>query len=173
MNVLRIQLGAGVAFAACIALSTVHPWGNPHIGIQPGAPLLEGANVPENVRIALATKCGDCHSETTRYPIYSHIAPVSWMIEHDVREGRQSLNMSQWQSYSNEFRISVLTRVASEVHTGQMPPRNYVMLHPGARLSQQDLQLIYDWAKAERKRIQQAAGHVSDSSSFQLPIGKP
>jgi hypothetical protein len=95
------------------------------------------------------------------------------MIEHDVREGRQSLNMSQWQSYSNEFRISVLTRVASEVHTGQMPPHMYVMLHPGARLSQEDQQLLYDWAKSERKRIRQEAGHMSDRPSFDQTMGKP
>src|SRR5215469_9905682 len=100
----------------------IHPWGNPRANVQPGAPLLEGSNAPDNVRAVLEAKCGDCHSEKTRYPAYSYIAPVSWMIEHDVHDARSHMNLSHWQSYSDENRINVLTRMASMVHTEQMPP---------------------------------------------------
>src|SRR4029077_9359982 len=98
MNLARIQLALGCTFALGIALSTVHPWGNPCAGIDPNAPLMGTSQVPGNVRMILETKCGDCHSEKTRYPIYAHFAPVSWMIDRDVHQGRSDLNMSQWQS---------------------------------------------------------------------------
>ena len=173
MNLAKVQVALGCMFALGVALSTVHPWGNPRAGIHPDAPLLGASQVPDNVRAILETKCGDCHSEKTRYPIYSHFAPVSWMIDRDVRHGRNYLNMSQWQSMNNESRISVLTRMASVVHNEQMPPRTYVMLHPGARLSPQEQQLIYEWAKAERKRLRQAANNPTDQSSVEMKTTKP
>jgi hypothetical protein len=55
--------------------------------------------------------------------------------------------------------------MASEVHTGQMPPQTYVLIHPHARLSSEEQQLIYDWAKSERKYLRQALGPGSDQSS--------
>ena len=173
MNLAKIQLGLGCMFALGVALSTVHPWGNPRSGIHPDGPLLGNSQVPDNVRAILAAKCGDCHSEKTRYPIYSYFAPLSWMIERDVRHGRSMLNLSQWQSMNDESRISVLTRMASVVHNEQMPPRTYAMLHPGARLSPEEQQLVYEWAKAERKRIRQAINHLTDKSSVELKTTKP
>ena len=173
MSLAKVQLALGCTFALGVALSTVHPWGNPRVGIDPGAPLLATSQVPDNVRTILETKCGDCHSEKTRYPIYSHFAPVSWMIDRDVRHGRSHMNMSQWQSMNNEGRTSVLTRMASVVHNEQMPPRTYVMLHPGARLSPQEQELIYEWAKAERKRIRQTVNNPTDQSSVEMKTTKP
>jgi cytochrome c len=163
----KIQLTLGCLFAASIGLSTIHPSGNPRTGAQLGAPVLEGADTPERVRAVLETKCGDCHSQNTRYPLYSHLAPLSWMIERDVREGREKLDLSRWQFYTIEGRINALTRMASEAHTGQMPPRTYVLIHHQARLSPEEQQLIYDWAKSERKHLRQASGPGSDQPSFQ------
>ena len=41
--------------------------------------------------------CFDCHSNETEWPAYSRVAPVSWLIQHDVSEGRAVLNFSEWQ----------------------------------------------------------------------------
>jgi cytochrome c len=164
MNLAKIQLGVGCLFAVSIVLSTIHPWGNPRTGARSDAPLLEGSSVPDNVRGLLAAKCGDCHSERTHYPLYAHIAPVSWMMERDIHSARSQMNLSEWQFTNSESRISVLTRMASVVRTGQMPPRMYVMLHRGARLSPEEEQQIYEWAKAERKRIRQEVPQRSDQS---------
>jgi cytochrome c len=161
----EIELAFGCILSACIALSTFHPGGNPRKGARPGAPLLESSDLPARVRATLESKCGDCHSDKTQYPIYSHIAPISWLIERDIREGRKSLNLSEWQSLSDEDRVNAMTRIASEVNAGQMPPRNYAILHPSARLTPEDETLIYEWVKAERKRIRQATSHRSDHAS--------
>lgn len=169
----KVELGLGCLLAASIALSTIHPLGNPRIDAHPGAPLLEGTEVPQRVRTVLEAKCGDCHSQNTRYPLYSHLAPITWMIDHDVREGRASLDMSRWRSYNSEERINALTRMASEVHTGQMPPRSYVVLHPHARLSPEEQKLIYDWAKSERKRLRRPPVTSTNQSFAELRIQKP
>ena len=158
MSAVRICLAAAALFAASVALSFVHLGGNPRSRAATGA-LLDGSGVPADVLHVLETKCGDCHSEKTSWPAYSRLAPVSWFIEHDVREGREHLNMSQWQHYTSQARIDLLSRIASEVRSGEMPLRQYLILHPQARLTSEEQQLIYDWAKSERRHIrQQIAG---------------
>lgn len=172
MRLANILLATGSLFAASIMLSTIHPWGNPRLGTHLDAPLLEGSTAPDNVRAILAAKCGDCHSEGTHYPIYAHLAPVSWVLDRDIQDARSNLNLSQWQSMNRESRMSVLTRMAAVAHTGQMPPRPYVMLHPGARLSPEEQEQIYAWAKTERKRIRQEMNERTAQSGAAPGTGK-
>jgi cytochrome c len=162
MNPTRIALAAGALFAAAIALSFVHPWGNLRSGAEADAPLLHGSAVPDEVRHVLEKKCADCHSTNTEWPLYSRLAPGSWLVEHDVHEGRNHLNMSQWQRYNFETQVDLLAEIASEARTGQMPVKQYLILHPKARLSSEEQQLIYDWAKAERKHIKQQMEALQD-----------
>jgi len=138
--------------ALVIVLSSIHPWGN-LCATESSNALLEGTTVPANVRNVFETKCADCHSENTHWPAYSRVAPASWLIEHDVHDGRSHMNLSQWQHYSLEDQATLLNRIAAEVRSGQMPPKRYLVLHPQAKLSPEEQQLIYDWAKAERKQI--------------------
>lgn len=81
--------------------------------------------------------CFDCHSNQTTWPWYSNIAPVSWLVQRDVDEGRSNLNFSQW---------SALRRGAGDaseqIQRGSMPPWFYVMLHPSAGLSDADRQAL-------------------------------
>ncbi len=165
MNPTRIASAAGAMFAASIALSFVHPWGNLRSGVQADTPLLDGSAVPDKVRHVLEKKCADCHSTNTEWPLYSRLAPGSWLVEHDVHEGRDHLNMSQWQRYNLETQIDLLTSIASEVRSGQMPVKQYLILHPKARLSPEEQQLIYDWAKAERKNIRRQLEGLQDKSA--------
>ena len=51
---------------------------------------------PPQVAALLHTACYDCHSSETRWPWYSHIAPMSWQIAKDVNDGRDNLNFSDW-----------------------------------------------------------------------------
>jgi len=96
--------------------------------------------------------CQNCHSEKTEWPWYSYAPPLSWLVEHDVSEARQHLNFSRWSQYSSEQRRELLTKIAAEVRSKEMPPQRYQALHPEARISDQDRRRIYDWAKKERKR---------------------
>jgi cytochrome c len=158
-------LGAVVAFVVCVALSLVHPYGDVRAGTGRGDPLLAGATVPPDVLNVLSTKCADCHSSNTHWPLYSRIAPGSWLMESDVADGRTHLNLSQWQRYSPESQAQLLSRIASEARSGQMPPRNYLLLHPNAKLSVDEQDLLYDWAKSERKRLKQHSANKQDTSS--------
>ena len=144
---------AGVALlASSVALSFAHPWGNLR-SVAPGAQLLEGSAVPGDVRGVLEKKCADCHSNQTHWPLYSRVAPASWLMEHDVHTGRSAMNLSLWEGMNAEDRIATLTRIAAEVRNGEMPPKPYTMLHPANRLTETDQQQITAWARSERKHI--------------------
>ena len=77
--------------------------------------------------------CFDCHSNETEWPAYSRVAPVSWLIQHDVSEGRAVLNFSEWQRPQEEA-----TEAAEEVLEGEMPLQMYQLMHAHARLSAAD-----------------------------------
>jgi hypothetical protein len=75
--------------------------------------------------------CFDCHSNETVWPWYSNIAPVSWLVYRDVAEGRHRLNFSDWQN----ARLREPGELASAVNEGEMPPIQYLLMHPTAKLS--------------------------------------
>jgi cytochrome c len=173
MNVQRIGFVCGALFVGSVALSAIHPWGNPRSGVEPKAQLLQSSNVPEEVRRVLEKKCGDCHSESTHYPAYTRLAPVSWMIERDVHQGRAVLDLSRWQFYTADNQADLLTRIASEARSGEMPLKQYLLLHPDNRLTAQEQQQIYDWAKAERRRIRQQLSENSNKPAVNSRTERP
>jgi hypothetical protein len=74
--------------------------------------------------------CGACHSNLTSWPIESNLAPFSWLIQRDVEEGRSKLNFSEWNRPEQETED-----IAGVISEGEMPPTQYKLLHPSARLS--------------------------------------
>jgi hypothetical protein len=80
---------------------------------------------------ALAVRaCFDCHSNETVWPWYTYVAPVSWLTQYDVDEGRRKLNYSEWDRGQREAHES-----AKSVRTGEMPPWLYLLPRPHARLT--------------------------------------
>jgi hypothetical protein len=89
-------------------------------------------------------------------PFYGRIAPMSWLMARDVRQARLRMNLSQWQEYSTDDRITLLSEIGSAVKNHEMPVQRYVLLHKEARLSDQERGQIYQWTRAERKRLKSA-----------------
>ncbi len=84
--------------------------------------------------------CGDCHSNETKWPWYSSIAPVSWLVAYDVHEGREHFNVSMWGvQEENEG-----DEAAEEVREGEMPPFGYLLAHPEARLDEAEKRELID-----------------------------
>jgi hypothetical protein len=98
----------------------------------------------------LERSCYDCHSNETQWPWYSQVAPVSWLVHHDVVEGREHLNFSEWNQLSPDKRDHKLEEIEELVSEGDMPLAYYLPLHPAARLSEADKQAVVSWSKQER-----------------------
>lgn len=80
--------------------------------------------------------CFDCHSNETQWGWYSNVAPMSWLIQRDVQEGREKLNWSEWTNPSRE------NESVETLREGSMPPRVYTLIHSEARLTDQEVQTL-------------------------------
>ena len=129
MNVLNRRwlfwVGAGL-LGALLAIQLV-PYGRDHSN----PPLRSEPPWDSPTTRALAKQaCFDCHSNETEWPAYASIAPASWLVQHDVDEGRAVLNFSEWQRPQEEA-----TKASEELMEGEMPPAVYLLMHAHARLS--------------------------------------
>jgi mono/diheme cytochrome c family protein len=98
-------------------------------------------NSPE-AKALFRRACFDCHSGETAWPWYSHVAPVSWLVQRDVDGGRRHLNFTQWDQPQRHAKD-----VAAEVKQGDMPPWFYLPMHPAARLTETEKQVLINGAE--------------------------
>lgn len=110
-------------------------------------PVSAEVEAPEEVRAVLRRSCYDCHSHEVRRPWYAYVAPGSWLVEHDVNEGREHLNFSTWDRYDARARARLKEEIGEEVVGGTMPLWYYLPLHPKSRLSAQDREVLRRWAE--------------------------
>jgi len=124
-----------------VGMAFVHPFGNARVvPVGSHAPLLGGVN--EDARRVLVTKCADCHSNETRWPVYARVAPGSWLIERDVVEGRRKMNLSNWDGLSADDKAILVGKIVHEARTGEMPLLQYRLVHWGAELKPQDISAL-------------------------------
>ncbi len=103
--------------------------------------------VPMEVQKVLETSCYDCHSNKTAYPWYAEVAPVSWYIARHVNEGKEYFNISEWMSYNNDQKRSIVRNFESIIKKNKMPLKSYLLKHPEATLSEEQKQLLIDWIR--------------------------
>lgn len=90
-------------------------------------------------RALVKAACFDCHSNETVWPWHARIAPSSWLLAHDVEEGRSKLNFSEWTGQQEE-----LDELVEVVREGEMPPWYYAIMHKEAQLSDAEKQALID-----------------------------
>ena len=115
-----------VAIGLVVLLAAIQfvPYGRDHTNPSGGQPI--SWNSPRTEEL-MRGACMDCHSNETEWPWYSNVAPVSWLVQSDVEEGRDALNLSTGQPEVQEM--------IEAIQEGEMPPWQYKPAHPGARLS--------------------------------------
>jgi hypothetical protein len=113
------------------------PYGRDHA--NPGV-AGEPAWAAAGTRALFFRACKDCHSNETEWPWYASVAPASWLVQHDVGEGREHFNVSEWgRPQKNEG-----DEAAEMVREGEMPPWFYRPAHPEAWLSDAERQALID-----------------------------
>jgi hypothetical protein len=121
----RVLLGLG----ATVLLLQLLPFGREHAN----PPVRAVAPWPDPGTRALATRaCFDCHSNQTRWAWYTHIAPVSWVVQRDVYRARDKLNFTDWD------RSQQIEKAPDLVRSGEMPLPQYLLAHPEARLTPEE-----------------------------------
>jgi len=119
-----------------------------------GASLLAQKSTPPEVGAILERSCRDCHSNETRWPWYSHIAPISWVLLQHVNAGRDRMNYSMWTSYDSDDQDKFLNGMCSLPKKGRMPLPSYLWIHRDARLSDADIKTLCAWSDKMRDTLQ-------------------
>ena len=104
--------------------------------------------VPENVKEIIKTSCADCHSNYTKYPWYSEIAPVSWYLAQHVNEGKELLNFSEWAAYNKDQKSHILKDLDEELEEHEMPLKSYLLLHKEAEMTNEQYAILLSWLKS-------------------------
>lgn len=120
-------------------------------------------NISDNVATIMKGACNDCHSNTTVYPWYSKIQPVGFWLNHHVEEGKEHLNFSQFTKIPLRVQNHKFEEIVEMVENGEMPLAEYTYLglHPEAKLTGEQRQVLIDWAKEQMAML--AAKYPADS----------
>jgi len=142
-KVVRITLV--ILFSVFIILQFI-PANRPANNPPEGYNFFKANEVPAEIETMLRNACFDCHSQETTYPWYAYVAPTSYLVASDIREGRHHLDFSNWNQLDILKQLDALDDISEEVGGGDMPLAVYVPLHPSARLTDADRDKIVKWA---------------------------
>ncbi len=117
-----------------IRVDYTNPQSEAHLEIQ----------APQEIKAILKKSCFDCHSNETKFPWYSNVAPVSWMVSKHVNNARSLINFSTWESYSQEEKEKKLKEIFRAVYAA-MPLPSYLLMHDEAQLTKEERTFIREW----------------------------
>jgi len=102
----------------------------------------------KETKVLFERACADCHSNVTKWPWYSKVAPISWLVYSDVQEGREYFNISM----IGKQKKNKIANAADELEKGEMPPLIYIVNHPEANLNKEEKQKLLSGLKTTFKR---------------------
>jgi uncharacterized membrane protein len=108
-------------------------------------PVQSDIDAPANIKAILKKACYDCHSNETNWAWYTKVAPASFLATEDVNDGRKHLNFSEWGNYTDKI-DKVKEEIWEEIREENMPLWQYRVIHSEAKLTQEEKNLIRNWA---------------------------
>jgi len=140
LKILLNILGWGLGFLLLLQFIQID------IPTPPKATAQDEIKAPKEVMAILKKSCYDCHSNNTKYPWYSNIAPISWQVHSNIKNGRGWMNFSIWNRYDEKKKQKFYKGIVKSLKF-KMPPAEYLLIHKDARLKPQERKLLQDWAK--------------------------
>jgi hypothetical protein len=122
--------------------------------VNPQHTIQSYTSVPANIDQTIRRSCYDCHSSETRWPWYAQISPVSWWLKSHVNDGRRELSFSEFGTYNKAKAARKLKESCDQVKEGEMPLKTYLPMHPAAKLTDADRQMLCTWFTFEQTRIE-------------------
>ncbi|GAA4961007.1 heme-binding domain-containing protein [Algibacter aquimarinus] len=107
-------------------------------------------NPPEDVKLILKETCYDCHSDFTRYPWYNNITPVNYWLADHIKHGKKHFNVSKWEGNSIKRKDHKFEELIEMVEEKEMPLNSYTWTHSEAKLTDDQIKAVVDWAKMVR-----------------------
>ena len=145
------SFGRGVMIGFIALALAIQAYRPPHLNppVDSTRTIEAAVPVPPAVGQILDRSCNDCHSDQTRWPWYSNVAPISWLVYGHVMNGRRHLNVSEWLREDvndpTEYTRQKFVSACRELKLGRMPLLSYEVMHPLSRLSKADIEAFCNW----------------------------
>ncbi|MBU3821691.1 heme-binding domain-containing protein [Flavobacteriaceae bacterium XHP0103] len=107
-------------------------------------------NPSPEVKKILEVSCNDCHSDVTEYPWYNSITPVNYWLASHVNDGKKHFNISNWEGSPTRRKDHKFEELIEMVEEKEMPLNSYTWTHTDAKLSDEQINALVDWAKKVR-----------------------
>lgn len=133
---------AVIGGAVIILVLVIIQWAGPEIDKPPVTGKIK---TPPEVGAILDKACADCHSNEPRLKWYDKIAPASWLVASDIKKARLRFNLSTWNNLTEAEQEGELWEMVNMAISKRMPLRAYILLHPAAKLSPQDIAVLKNY----------------------------
>jgi len=128
-----------------VAMQFYRPYENSFVTVEK-LDFLIVENVPAPIARIFKNSCYDCHSNQTDYALYDNIAPLSWIVDKNIQRGKFSLNFSKWGTFEPwQRRVFFQGGMMYDININKMPPKNYLLLHPNAKISNIERKQMEAW----------------------------
>lgn len=145
---MKVLKWTGIIIFAILIILQIFPKELPENSDDSSTNIIFVESIPDDVASTLKVSCFDCHSNQTRYPWYSKIAPVYYLIKRDVEMGREEVNFSKWGDMSKRKKIKILSSSVEEVEDGEMPLKIHTVIHKDAVLTDSEKEAFIAWCEA-------------------------
>ncbi len=143
----RLGIVFGALVVVFVSLQLVRP-------DHTNPPVTGDLQASAEMKNVLKRACYDCHSNETKWPWYSNVAPVSWLVADHVTEGRKELNFSVWSEYAPKKQAHKMEEIEELVRKGEMPMEGYVVMHAEAKLTDAEKTALQNWAKEQQAALE-------------------
>ena len=137
------KIGVALIFVF-IAIQFYRPHKNSQDETTP-SDFLISENASKEVSMMLKNSCYDCHSNRTNYEWYDNIAPVSWFVDNNIKNGKYVLNFSEWKTMELIEKKIMLSAIPFDINNNKMPKKNYLLIETKATLTEEEKQQINNW----------------------------
>lgn len=145
----RVIIGLVIAF---IVIQFFHPAKNQAEGIQLNN-ISTSVTVPDNVKTILNRACTDCHSNNTNYPWYNKVQPFAWILARHIDDGKNEINFDEYATYNLRRKYHKMEEITEQIKEDKMPIKSYTIIHQDAKLSNEDKQVLIQWADSVRNEM--------------------
>ncbi len=105
----------------------------------------QSVDAPFVIRNMVTASCYDCHSNNTDYPWYGRVRPLAWFLQKHIDEGKEELNFSTFQEYSDRMKREKIRFTISQIRDGKMPLKEYLWMHPEADLNEEEKKQLIEF----------------------------
>ena len=108
-------------------------------------PVTAELQAPAEVKQVLRASCYNCHSNETKLPWFDQIVPAYWVVASDVKQARSHVNFSEIGKLPAAQQKAILFEAVNQIQLGAMPLPSYLRVHPGAAVTQEQLDVLRNY----------------------------